>query len=123
MRFKNRALFDVKEEDTVEVDGGRHYDVPDGVRVIGDNAFKGMVKLTSINIPNSVRKIGFAAFYGCWELQSVKLPENLVKIGHSAFFGCYNLSKLEVPSSYATKRSEELEKVIPYHVTPEVYSK
>ena len=118
MRIKKSALFDVKEEDIV--DG--HYDVPNGVKVIGDNAFKGIVKLTSINIPNSVKKIGFAAFYGCKGLEFVRLPENTVKIGHSAFSICDKLSTIEVPDSYASKHPETMSR-IPYGVTSKVYSK
>ena len=120
MRFKKNAAFEAKDED-ISADG--HHDVPDGVKVIGDNAFKGRLKLTSINIPNSVRKIGFAAFYGCKGLEFIRLPENIVKIGHSAFSLCDNLSTIEVPESYASKHPEAMSKVIPYGVTIKEYSK
>ena len=44
------------------------------IATVGDYAFNGCIKITSIIIPNSVRTIGVAAFKGCNNLQSITLP-------------------------------------------------
>ena len=45
--------------------------IPNGVIIIGENAFYYCSGLTSVTIPNSVTKIGNAAFYGCSDLEKV----------------------------------------------------
>lgn len=39
--------------------------VPDGVKIIGENAFRGCNNMKTITIPNSVKKISDHAFHGC----------------------------------------------------------
>lgn len=64
--------------------------VPDGVTVIGENAFQGK-RVTEVTLPDSVTRIGARAFYACGELTSVNLPAGITSIGESAFEGCYAL--------------------------------
>lgn len=46
-----------------------------------------------------VTKIGDFAFYGCEKISSVAIPETLLFIGERSFCGCYNLAKVEIPKS------------------------
>ena len=57
------------------------------VTSIGDNAFQGCSKLSSVDIPESVTSIGNSAFSGCSSLTSITIPESSVtSIGRNAFY-------------------------------------
>ena len=87
---------------------------------IGDNAFEGCQKLSSLQLPEGVTEIGRAAFNGCRALREVTvptgvteiedftfgvcaslreihLPEGLTSIGASAFTGCAALTQIVLP--------------------------
>lgn len=59
-------------------------DIPQGVSVIGGEAFRGS-GLTEVFIPNGVKKIEFFAFFECKELKAVYLPAGIEMIGDNAF--------------------------------------
>ena len=59
--------------------------------VIGDNAFRGCSRLTSLNLPAGITEIGPYAFGNCSGLTSLTLPDGITSIGIYAFYGCiYN---------------------------------
>lgn len=68
--------------------------VPDGVRVIGEQAFKGNAGVISVTLPTGVEEINYRAFYGCSNLKSVNLPDSLKTIGEGAFQGCTSLASV-----------------------------
>lgn len=59
------------------------FTVPDGVEVIGDNAFTGS-KLTKVTLPKGVVRLGKYAFHKA-QLSEIILPEGLAEIGNYAF--------------------------------------
>ena len=67
--------------------------------VIGDYAFSGCSRLTSLTIPSSVTEIDESAFEGCSGLTSLTIPSSVTWIGRSAFKGCSRLTSLTLPSS------------------------
>lgn len=65
---------------------------------IGDNAFKGCVQLTTIELPEGITSIGKSAFENCSELTSVKLPDGLTIVGDHAF--AYTpIKEITIPAS------------------------
>lgn len=78
------------------------YSIRDGVKVIGNNAFKRCEFLTNINIPNSVTNIGYEAFDCCVSLTSINIPDSVTNIGNKAFYGCKTLTNIDIPQSVTT---------------------
>lgn len=66
---------------------------------IGEDAFIGCSKLTSVEIPNSVSTIGDSCFRGCELLKSVELPETLEIIEQHTFYNCESLTYIKIPST------------------------
>ena len=73
--------------------------IPESVTEIGDYAFRGCSSLTSIAIPECVTEIGDYAFYGCSSLTSITIPESVAEIGDYAFRGCSSLTSITIPES------------------------
>ena len=61
---------------------------------IGDRAFIGCDRLSSISFGNKLEVIGEKAFSYCSSLSSVALPDSLVRLGSSAFEGCRKLCRI-----------------------------
>ncbi len=63
-------------------------DIPEHVKYIYTDAFRGNTTLTSIILPNAVTGIGADAFYGCTALTKIKLPDDVSNISDNAFRNC-----------------------------------
>ena len=64
------------------------YNIKKGTEIIGNYAFHGCARLTSITIPPSVTAIGDSAFYWCYSLTTINIPPSVTAIGDSAFYCC-----------------------------------
>jgi len=65
-----------------------HFDVPQGVELIGIEAFAGCKGLLSITIPDSVHKISMLAFADCENLQQIILKStNIIELSEDSFRG------------------------------------
>ena len=73
--------------------------IPNGIKTIGEYAFRGITGLKSISIPNSVLSIGERAFVDCTSLKSVDIPNSVTTIGLYAFNNCSALESIRIPSS------------------------
>ena len=72
--------------------------IPEGVTEIRDAAFScayggcGCHDLELITIPNGVRVIGSDAFRSCSNLKQIMIPNSVTTIGHWAFWSCGSLT-------------------------------
>lgn len=76
--------------------------LPDGLKVIDDEAFYECRKLASITIPDTVTTIGDAAFWDNYNLSSVQLGSSVKSLGYRAFIRCTALRSISLPSSLRT---------------------
>jgi len=72
--------------------------IPEGVTTIGDDAFIGCDRLSSVILPCTLVSIGSKSFYNCTALRDISLPKNLKIIGPEAFSRSA-LSFLDLPES------------------------
>lgn len=71
--------------------------IPNSITSIGDNAFNGCTRLSSIVIPESVTSIDSGAFQDCIGLTSISLPKNITTIESGTFYGCTSLTSIKLP--------------------------
>lgn len=69
--------------------------LPDGLKVLGDQAFGNCKKLPTIVIPSSVDSIG-SAFWGCDMINNIELPAGLTELGASTFYDCKALTNITI---------------------------
>lgn len=55
------------------------------VTKIGQAAFKGCDKITSVHLPDGVKEIDVGAFRDCTSLKNIDIPDSVVKIENAAF--------------------------------------
>ena len=64
---------------------------------IGEDAFKAVKTVTSIELPETIEYIGQFAFYDCDGISEVVIPDSVSKIGVGAFWGCDKLARVTLP--------------------------
>lgn len=98
--------------------------IPNSITSIDEYAFAYCSGLTSIAIPNSVKTIGDKAFRYCKGLSSVTIPDSVTSIGEKAFASCQSLLSVVLGKSVKTiglgafLLSWNLEKVTSLNPTP-----
>ena len=105
-----------------------HFDIPEGVKIIGERAFKGSA-LDSVTFPSSLRRLKEKAFYGCENLKKIDFGDGITNIGDKVaptygdketlvFDMCNSLTTIKFPKQvtgigdWAFCRCKNLEKVI-----------
>lgn len=74
-------------------------EIPEGVTIIGENAFQKCSDLTSLTLPSSLTKIGDNAFCECYGLKSLTLPDGITEINSYTFATCLNLTSLTLSAN------------------------
>lgn len=96
---------------------GVPYEIPDGTKTIGANAFFHNMFVSRVVFPDTVTVIEKNAFLGCEKLTSVKMSSNLKFLGSHALFKCIKLKEITLPATleevgdYALFNCDEMEKV------------
>lgn len=96
--------------------------IPNGVKIIEEEAFNGCYGLTNISMPQTLEEIGDGAFYGCSGLTDISMPQSIESIGN-VFINCSNLKEINVDKDntkyvsldgvlYQKSDEEALEKLI-----------
>ncbi len=73
--------------------------LPDNLKVIKQEAFKGDTSVTSVIIPESVTNIGTRAFADCTGLKDVYIGNGTMQIAYDAFSGCSDVLFHVYPNS------------------------
>ena len=68
------------------------------VNEIGDYAFEGNKRITSVYISEGISRVGIGAFYGCSSLGIAVTPSSLDTFSNGIFTDCISLSRLYVGS-------------------------
>ncbi len=76
--------------------------LPDGIKTIGANAFKGCTQLKTLTLPDSVKSIGPSAFKYCKALERVTIPQNVTALGTEAFAACTALTEINFDAACDT---------------------
>lgn len=76
----------------------REYEIPEGIREIGDYGFYQCVLLEAIRLPDSVHQLGVRVFSNCRKLRSVKLSRSLTAIPYATFLNCMSLEEICIPA-------------------------
>ena len=71
--------------------------IPEGVKSIGQGAFRGCTQVTGIAIPQSVKSIKKWAFWDCRSLTAIELPASIEHVGQNLLKGCRMLKKVSIP--------------------------
>ena len=78
--------------------------IPNEVKRIGAEAFKGNQSIKEVVIPDSVTEIGEGAFEGCENLEKVTMPKELKIIEERVFRNCISLKEITLPEQLETIR-------------------
>ena len=89
----------LNEDCTILIRGCNSSTISNTVKLIGNYAFSGCTRLTSIDIPDGVEEIGMRAFENCTALTDIVIPESVKRVGLVAFNGCVNLQNITIPKS------------------------
>lgn len=81
------------------------FEIPEGVKEIGDTAFSCRQQLKEIVLPQTLKIIGYAAFLSCRDLTRIEIPNSVEKMGDWGVFSeCSNLKEIIIdkePNSLA----------------------
>lgn len=75
------------------------YEIPDGVEIIGKDAFNQGWNLKTIKIPDSVITIEEHAFSGCEKVERIDMGKGITTIGYYAFGNCVKLANVYYAST------------------------
>ena len=116
------ALFDLSDDGKTVIGIKdktiKHVVIPDGIEVIGRDAFRDNTIIESVVFPDSVKRIGFGTFFGCTSLKDLQFSKGLEVIEEWAFGACTSLQEVILPRGiqqvleFAFKDCSSLENIV-----------
>lgn len=105
--FKYSEILNLRDsicESTIDWDMSKfpnllRVELPNTLRRIESETFKGCTKLESVLLPDSIRGIGRCAFMDCRSLRGVVFPSSLHNIADCAFYRCTAIKEIKFPDS------------------------
>ncbi|CAE7884161.1 BSPAL1 [Symbiodinium microadriaticum] len=82
------------------------FGIPEGIKVIEDEAFAGCSSLAEVIVPDSVTEIGRGAFSDCTSLRTLTIPKSVTQLGAGVFANCISLTSVTIPDSVKEIGSE-----------------
>ena len=86
--------------------------IPNSIKTIDREAFRGCTGLTSIELPNSITTIELWTFQECTNLSTIKIPNSVKTIRGGAFSACKSLTSITIPESVVSIEDNVFEKCI-----------
>ncbi|MBR0515018.1 MAG: leucine-rich repeat domain-containing protein [Clostridia bacterium] len=111
-------VFDKNEHRLICCPGGvgyTSYTIPEGTEIIGEAAFYGCSRISTIHIPDTVTTIEEEAFYAFGGLDRLYFPESVTRIGENALDECPNLTAYVFYGSYADQYCGEHQIAVHYY--------
>ena len=96
--YRSESNTIIRKEDNLLVSGCKNSIIPQGVEIIGENAFYNRA-LTSVIIPDSVNTIKKQAFDSCGSITALTIGTGVETIEDYAFRECTKLSSITIPNS------------------------
>lgn len=93
---RNKCNAVIKTATNKLVMGGNKTVIPSTVKSIGESAFRGRTKLTSLGLHDAVEEIESFAYAGCTALKSAFIPAGVRYVGRGVFIRCENLKYINV---------------------------
>lgn len=98
--FIDGAKLSRNKETLISYEGNNeHYEIPEGIKVIGEDAFACNSQLQSITIPKSVEVIKSKAFAFCKTLKHISFKGTSIEIGEYCFSHCEVLYDITLPAN------------------------
>ena len=76
--------------------------IPNSVTFIGETAFLGCSRMTSIILSEELTSIRKGCFQGCSSLESIVIPDKVTSIGQVAFWSCSGLTSVTIGESVSS---------------------
>ena len=78
----------------LEEEGMTEISLPEGIREIGEKAFRRCDTLEKVILPASLYRIGHFAFHQCRNLSCIEIKRTIHNVSHTAVTGCPNLNSI-----------------------------
>jgi len=89
----------VVAEDAFSLSKVENVELPEGLILIKDGAFRDAKTLRSVSLPQTLKEIGICGFSCCERLETIDIPNSVTSIGLSVLDGCYSLHTARMSDS------------------------